>query len=102
MANWRECRILHISMRGMGLYLRHPRPADIVGRSIQVQIPADADSLSARLKGTVRNAVVCEAGFAQVTVEFSGLSRSEQALATVLDALTQTGLNDDRASEPVH
>ena len=73
--SWRECEVLHISMRGMGLYLRHPWPADIVGRAIEVRLPADADSLSARLKGTVKNAVVSEAGFARVTVEFWSLPR---------------------------
>ncbi|HTU38929.1 MAG TPA: PilZ domain-containing protein [Acidimicrobiales bacterium] len=91
-AGWRECQIIDISMFGVGLTLRHRRPSDLIGRTLRVQIPAGAGCLSASLEGEVRHADAAEPGVARIGMEFGRLSRSEQALAVVLDALTQTHL----------
>ena len=99
---WRECEVLDISSYGVGLVVRHRRPSEMVGHEIQVQVPARAGSLSACLQGTVRNAVITEPGYARVGIEFSGLTRAEEALAIVLDALTWTQLErvPSREAEP--
>jgi PilZ domain-containing protein len=51
-----RCRIIDISMLGVGLTLDHPSPYALVGRRISVDIPAVGDSASLRLEGKVANA----------------------------------------------
>jgi PilZ domain len=87
-----ECEVLDISRYGVGLVVRHRRPSELVSHEIQVQVPARTGSLSACLQGTVRNTVITEPGYARVGIEFSGLTRAEEALAIVLDAWTRTQL----------
>ena len=89
-ARWRECRVIAVSPDGMGLTLRHEEPADLVERTVRVQFPADSGSLKVYLEGQVKSAVSVGTDLVRVALEFSGLSRSERALATVLDALTET------------
>lgn len=89
-ARWRECRVIAVSPDGMGLTLRHEEPADLVERTVRVQFPAESGSLKVYLEGQVKNAVAVGTGVVHIALEFRGLSRSEKALATVLDALTET------------
>jgi hypothetical protein len=89
-ARWRECRVIGISPDGMGLTLRHEEPADLVERTVQVQFPGSNGSLQVSLEGTVRSAKAVGAGVIRVGLEFRGLTRSERALATVLEVLIQT------------
>jgi hypothetical protein len=89
-AHWRECRVIDITPEGMGFTLRHDEPAELVGGTVQVQFPAGSGSLRVSLEGAVKSVVAIGAGFVRVGLEFRGLSRSERALATVLDVLTQT------------
>jgi hypothetical protein len=89
-ARWRECRVIAVSPDGMGLTLRHEEPADLVERTMQVEFPANSCSLKVYLDGRVKSAVAVGTGVVRVALEFEGLSRSEKALATVLNALTET------------
>ncbi len=106
-AHWRECRVIAITPEGMGFTLRHDEPAELVGGTVKVQFPAGSGSLRVSLEGAVTSAAAVGSGIVRVGLEFRGLSRSERALATVLDVLTQTyepadpGLSADIPSRSV-
>jgi hypothetical protein len=95
---WRDCRVLDISMLGLGITLIHRQPSDLVGRGISVEVPATADSICIRLEGEIKNAIVSggSGSTARVGVEFVGLTDVELAIATVLGALS----HPDRDSTP--
>ena len=76
-------------MLGLGVALDHRRPSELMDRPISVQFPAVGDLVSVRLEGTIKNIEVMRLGLVQVGVEFVGLSEEEQAIATVLGALTE-------------
>ena len=71
-AGWRECRVIDISMFGLGLTLHHPAPTQLVGRRIAVDVPAVGDSVCIRLEGEVRNAGPTAGGDVRVGIEFDG------------------------------
>lgn len=73
----RECRVIDISMLGLGMSLNHPSPSRIVGRRISVDVPTIADSVSIRLEGMITNAGPTLEGFARVGIEFDEPSVSE-------------------------
>jgi hypothetical protein len=79
----------------MDLKLQHACSAALIGRIMNVQFPEKVDVLSAHVEGTITNARAGDGDRTHVTLEFRGLTRAEQALAIVLDALTQTRLFDD-------
>jgi hypothetical protein len=85
---WRDCKVVDISMLGLGVMFRHRRPSELIGRCISVEVPASADSLSIRLEGQVKNAAMTRSGTVRVGVEFVGLTQEELALAIALGALT--------------
>jgi PilZ domain len=76
-AEWRACRVIDISMLGLGMTLEHSSPAELLGRHISVDVPAVSDSVSIRLDGVVNNAVVMPEGMVRVGIAFDGLSESE-------------------------
>ncbi len=77
-AGWRECRVIDISMFGIGITLHHPVPSQLVGRRIAIDVPAVGDSVSIRLEGEIRNAGSTMGGVVRVGVEFEGLAQSER------------------------
>ena len=88
-AEWRDCWVLDISMLGLGIAFDHRRPSELTGRGISVQFPAVSDQVSVRLEGQIKNIDVMRLGLVQAGIEFIGLSQEEQAIATVLGALTE-------------
>jgi hypothetical protein len=66
----RECRVVDISMLGLGLLLRHPSPSRLVGGRVTVDVSAIEDRVNIRLEGIVRYAAVTPAGDVRVGVEF--------------------------------
>jgi hypothetical protein len=88
-AQWRDCWVLDISMLGLGIALDHRRPFELVDREIAVEFPAVGDLVSVRLEGRIKNIEVMRLGLVQAGIEFVGLSEEEQAIATVLGALTE-------------
>jgi hypothetical protein len=87
---WRECRVIDISMLGVGITLRHRQESDLIGRNISVELPATNDSVSVRLEGVVKHAETTQPGTVRLGIEFVGLSEGEQVVATVLSALTES------------
>ncbi len=83
----RDCRVIDISMFGLGITLHHFWPLELVGRHISVEAPAVGDSVNVRLEGVIRNAQPTSGGIVRVGIEFDGLSESELAVAAVLGTL---------------
>ena len=82
----RACRVIDISMLGLGMTLRHPAPSELLGRRISVDVLAVGNSVSIRLEGVVKNAVAISEGAVRVGVAFDRLSGS-----TPEDATTRSG-----------
>ncbi|HEY6426453.1 MAG TPA: PilZ domain-containing protein [Acidimicrobiales bacterium] len=85
---WRACLVLDISKVGTGLKFRDHRTTSLIGHNVSVEFPADGYSVTVRLDGVIRNALRLTYSVVRVGVEFTKLSSSEQAVATVLSALT--------------
>ena len=84
---WHECRVLDISVIGLGVELFGPVPIpeDLVGQRITVEAhtPAGA-SLSVRARGEVRNVGPGASHGTRVGIEFVDLTDVERS---ILDAL---------------
>ena len=65
-----RCRVIDISMLGVGITLDHPSPYTLVGRHISVDVPAIGDSASIRLEGKVTNAKLTLRTTVRVGIEF--------------------------------
>ena len=87
-AGWRECRVIDVSMLGLGLTLNHPSPSQLVGCHISVNVPAVGDSVGVRLESKVTNAEPTGEGVVRVGIEFDRPSESELAVAAVLSAMS--------------
>ncbi len=87
---WRECTVLDISIRGVGIAVRDGPPSSlVVGHSVSIELPADCPSVSVRLKGVIKNALRVPSRGVRIGIEFARLSAAERAIATVLGALTE-------------
>ena len=69
-----RCRVIDISMLGVGLTLDHPSPYELVGRRISVSVPAVGDSASIRLEGRITNAKLTLRTTVRVGIEFDSPS----------------------------
>jgi len=69
-----RCRIIDISMLGVGITLDHPSPQALVGRHITVDIPAIGDSASLRLEGRITSARLTLRASVRVGIEFDSPS----------------------------
>lgn len=87
---WHGCRILDISLIGLGLELFGPPLGedDLAGRRLVVEsnTPAGA-SLTIRARGEVRNVTVGTNGGTRVGVELVDLSEPEQSILEALTAM---------------
>jgi PilZ domain len=77
------CRVIDISMLGLGMTFNHASPSELLGRRISVEVPAVGDSFSLQLEGVVKNAVPTLEGAVRVGIAFDGLSESEPGFAAV-------------------
>jgi hypothetical protein len=73
----RECRVVDISMLGLGLVFQHPSPSTLVGRRIAVEVSAVDDRVNIRLEGTVKYATATSGGAVRIGVEFDDDAESE-------------------------
>jgi hypothetical protein len=73
----RECRVVDISMLGLGLVFRHPSPSGLVGGRVSVEVSAVDDRVIIRLEGVVRYATVTSGGAVRVGVEFDDDAETE-------------------------
>lgn len=71
------CKVIDISMLGLGLTLNHPSPSRLVGRRISVSVPAIGDSVSIQLEGRIKNATAIGDGAVRLGIEFDRPSGSE-------------------------
>lgn len=71
------CRVVDISMLGLGLVFEHPSPSTLVDRHVSVEVSAIDDRVNIRLEGIVRYATVTSAGAVRVGVEFDDAEESE-------------------------
>jgi hypothetical protein len=84
---WRDCEVIDISMFGLGITLHHPQPWELVDRRILVDISAIGDALNIRLEGEIRDAAFTLEGDIRVGLEFTGLSKTEQAITAILGGI---------------
>lgn len=84
---WPACRVVDISMLGIGITLNCPSPCQSVGRHILVDVPAG--EVSIRLEGKITNSKLIRRGTTRVGIEFDLSSESEPGTATEQSALGQ-------------
>jgi hypothetical protein len=84
---WRECRVVDISMFGIGITLNCPSPCQSVGRHILVDVPAG--DVSIRLEGKITNSNLIRRGTTRVGIEFDLSSESKPGTAAEQSALSQ-------------
>jgi hypothetical protein len=84
---WRDCEVIDISMFGLGITLQHPQPWELVHRRILVDISAIGDAVNIRLEGEIQDAAFTLEGDIRVGLEFTGLSKTEQAITAILSGI---------------
>ena len=89
-----RCRVIDISMLGVGVTLDHPSPYALVGRRVSVEVPAVGDSASVRLEGKVTNAKLTLRTTVRVGIEFDSPSAE---LVSRLGGRTKVGVRRMRA-----
>ena len=77
----RECRVIDISMLGLGITLNHPNTSEVLGRHISVDVAAVGDSVSIRLEGVVTNAQPTLGGAVRIGIAFDELSHSDAGMS---------------------
>ncbi len=85
---WRDCRVVDISMLGLGITFDHPNPSELSGRLISVNLPGDGSCVNVRLEGEIRNATATMGRDIRVGIEFIRLSETEQAITAVLSVMS--------------
>jgi hypothetical protein len=74
----RRCRVVDISILGLGVTFEHPSPAQLGGRRISVDIPGVA-----RLEGEITHAVAVLGGAVKAGIRFDELSTSATDITSV-------------------
>ena len=82
----RKCRVVDISVLGLGITLDHPSPAELAGRSISVEVPAVA-----QLQGQITHAELVLGGAIRI-----GVLLNEQASAGTSSASRSTMVEHNR------
>jgi hypothetical protein len=78
-----RCRVIDISMLGLGITLEHLSPAELAGRRISVDVPTViGDSFIIRLEGKIANAKSTRGRAVRVGIEFD--RPSEAGLGTTI------------------
>ena len=90
-SGWHDCRIVDISVLGLGVTFEHPNPAELEGRLISVNLPGDGSCVNVRLEGEIRNTIVSMSRDIRVGIEFIRLSETEQASAVETSSRLRCG-----------
>ena len=85
-AGWSECRLLDVSLLGLGLELLGDVPHDVIGRRLVVDVDV-GESISIRLVGLIRRLGPGHPGWTRAGLDFEGLCESEQSVLKVIDYL---------------
>jgi len=72
-----RCRVLDISMLGLGITFKHPSPSELSGRRISVDVPAVA-----QLEGKITHAEPILGGAVRAGITFNGPTGSPADIAT--------------------
>jgi hypothetical protein len=81
-----RCRVIDISMLGLGITLEHPSPAELAGRRICVEVSTViGDSSMIRLEGKIANAKATLGRAVRVGIEFDQPSKAGLG-TTILDS----------------
>ena len=87
-SGWKQCRVIDISLIGVGLELLVDVPNALVGHHLVVQVQAPVgESVSLRLKGRVVHQSRYRKGTTRTGLEFVGLSEVERSILTVLEQM---------------
>lgn len=85
---WSECRLIDISILGVGIEIVGAVPTDLVGRRLVVEANAPVGaSVALRLIGEVRHMSSEAHGGIVVGLEFIDLSETEQKILRVMEVL---------------
>jgi PilZ domain len=85
---WRDCRVVDISMLGLGITFDHPNPSELAGRLVSVNLPGNGSCVNVRLEGQIKNASAMLSRDIRVGIEFIRLSETEQAITAVLSVMS--------------
>ncbi len=89
-----KCRVIDISMLGLGITLEHPSPAELAGRRISVDVPTViGDSFRLRLDGKIANAKTTRGRAVRVGIEFD--RPHESGLGTTILESAMSGDEDN-------
>jgi hypothetical protein len=81
----RYCKVIDISILGVGLELFGDVSKDLLGHRLNIEIkPPVGESITLRLSGTVRNVKVDPGGTTRAGLEFVDLSETERAILNVM------------------
>ena len=80
------CRVVDISVLGLGVTLKHASPSQLAGRRISVDVPAVA-----RLEGEITNAVPILGGAVRVGIMFDKPPTSTPDIAPVESVVGDSG-----------
>jgi hypothetical protein len=86
-SEWGDCRVIDVSMLGLGITVDYRDPAQMLGRLITVDLPCDGISVSVRLEGVIKNATA-SFGSVRLGVEFLTLSETERSITALLSAMS--------------
>lgn len=64
--------------------MQHPRPSDLIGRRVSVEVPAVGDSVNIRFEGEVKHVARTTLRSIRIGIEFIHLSTTERAILEVL------------------
>jgi hypothetical protein len=92
-AGWHDCRVVDISMLGLGITFDHPNPSELSGRTISVNLPGGGSCVNVRLEGEIKNATATMSRDIRVGIEFIRLSETEQAITAVLSVMSDVLVN---------
>jgi hypothetical protein len=96
-AEWRQCRVVDISMLGLGLTLEHPSPSALLGRRISIYVPAVDHSVNIQLDGEVTNAGRTLEDAVRVGIKFDGLfPDSDTDIGTLQSTIVELNRNSGR------
>lgn len=88
---WRDCEVIDVSMFGLGITLHHPQPWELVHRRILVDVFAIGDDEKIRLEGQIKDAAFTLEGDIRIGLEFTGLSRTSEAITAILSDMRAMG-----------
>jgi hypothetical protein len=86
---WRECRVVDISPLGLAITVDYPETTDLAGRPISVNLSGDDGAVNVRLDGEIKNCALTIRQHVRVGIEFVRASDTEQAVSTVLRAMSE-------------